>query len=83
MLARFKEVCDAVWKQREYRDKDVRETVIMLLPQLAAFCPEAFVRGYLDICLQHIIDTINKGNTKRGLAYIALGEMALVTLQMM
>ena len=78
MLARFKEVCETVLKYKDYRDKDVRETVIALLSQLAAFCPEAFIRGYLDICLTHIITTLKSGNTRRGAAYMALGNMALV-----
>lgn len=80
MLARFKEVCETVLKYKDYRDKDVRETVIQLLPRLAAFCPEAFVRGYLDICLNHIIGTLKNGSTRRGIAYEALGQMGLVSI---
>ncbi len=82
MLARFKEVCETVLKYKDYRDKDVREAVVSLLSQLAKFCPEAFIRGYLDQCLGHLIMTLKNGNTKRGAAYLALGNMALVPISL-
>lgn len=76
MLARFKEVCETVLQYKDHRERLVRETVVVLLPQLAAFEPEAFVRGYLNSCLGHIITTLQGGNA-HGTAYIALGEMAM------
>jgi hypothetical protein len=77
MLGRFKEVCDTVLLYRDHKDKLVKDAVIRLLPQLAAFEPEAFVRGYLDICLKHIIETL-KTNPSKGNTFIALGQMAIV-----
>jgi hypothetical protein len=76
MLARFKEVCDTVLKYRDHKDRLVRKTVIELLPLLAAFCPEAFVRGYLSQCMEYLIETLRGGHI-RDAAYLALGEMAV------
>ena len=76
MLARFKEVCDTVLKYREHKDRLVRKTVIELLPLLATFCPDAFVRGYLAACLDYLIETLRGGHI-RDAAYLALGEMAV------
>lgn len=39
MLARFKEICERVLKYRDSKDRMVAQTVISLLPRLAAFCP--------------------------------------------
>eukprot|EP00457_Paulinella_chromatophora_P000061 gb/GEZN01000061.1/.p1 GENE.gb/GEZN01000061.1/~~gb/GEZN01000061.1/.p1 ORF type:complete len:2707 (+),score=463.21 gb/GEZN01000061.1/:107-8227(+) len=77
MLSRFKEVCTCVLDFMSHPDRLVRETVISLLPKLAHFEPEAFVRGYLDVCLKHIITILKSSSATRGTAYLALGEMAL------
>jgi hypothetical protein len=47
MLARYKEICDVVVGFKDHRSSLVRDTVIALLPQLAAFEPDAFVRRYM------------------------------------
>jgi len=77
MLARFKEVCISVLKFKSHSNRLVRETVIALLPKLAHFESEAFVRLSLEDSLQHIIATLKSSSSTRGTAYIALGEMAL------
>ncbi len=76
MLGRFKEVCDTVLMYRDHKDRLVKEAVVRLLPQLASFEPEAFVRGYLDICLKHIIETL-KTNPNKGATFLALGHLAI------
>eukprot|EP01083_Nonionella_stella_P022317 61746_1 len=76
MLARFKEVCERVLQYRDHRDRMVCRTVIALLPRLVVFCPDAFVRGYLSTCLDHLINTL-KNHRYRETAYTALGEIAV------
>ena len=76
MLARFKEVSDSVLKYKDNSNRLVRRTVITLIPLLSNFCPDAFVRGYLDACLSHLIETL-KGGHIRDASYLALGEMAV------
>lgn len=64
---------------QDHRDRMVRESVMLLLPKLAAFAPEPFVRGYLGTCLSHIIATLKKAASENAVntAFVALGEMAL------
>ena len=76
MLPRFGEVCDAVLRYRDHRDRLVRRTVIALIPRLANYAPDAFVRGYLGTCLAHLIQSL-KHTSKRATAFIAMGKMSL------
>lgn len=47
MLARYREVCDTVLRFRDSKEKLIRRAVITLVPRLAAFAPERFVKSYL------------------------------------
>lgn len=47
MLARYREVCDTVLRFRDSKEKLVRRAVTSLVPRLAAFAPERFVKSYL------------------------------------
>nr|CCA19196.1 PREDICTED: similar to fkbprapamycin associated protein putative [Albugo laibachii Nc14] len=58
MIPRFHQVCETVLLYREAKDKLVNRTVCLLLPQLASFCPEAFVRYYLEDTVQHLLKQI-------------------------
>jgi hypothetical protein len=40
-----------------------------LLPLLADYCPDAFVRGYLASCLEYLIETLRAGHI-RDAAYL-------------
>ena len=52
MLARYREVCDTVLRFRDSKEKLIRRAVITLLPRLAAFAPERFVKSYLkQVCM--------------------------------
>lgn len=76
MIPRFKEVCDTVLRYKDCRDVLVRRTVSSLLPQLAKFCPDAFVRGYLDTCLDYLIKAVQNMN-ERSTAYSAIGKLSI------
>lgn len=76
MVPRFREVCDTVLQYKDSRDKLVRRTVCSLLPRLAKFCPDAFVRGYLDTCLEYLIRAVSN-SSERSTAYLSLGKLAL------
>lgn len=56
MLSRFKEVCETVLLLRDHKSLLIQETVIYLIPIMAKFCPEAFVKGFLDESMLHIIN---------------------------
>ena len=76
MVPRFNEVCATVLKYRGHRDALVRCTVIALMPRLAKFSPDAFVRGYLDECLASLLAS-TKRSSERSAAFLAIGKLAL------
>eukprot|EP00741_Cyanophora_paradoxa_P013833 tig00020710_g13353.t1 len=76
MVCRFQDACDAVLRYRDHKDRLLRRTVVPLLPRLASFCPEPFVRYYLNTSVQHLLALIRAAGPERGPAYIALGEIA-------
>ena len=75
MLARYREVCDTVLKFRDSKEKLVRRAVITLLPRLAAFAPERFVKSYLKQATEHLLSVLVVP-PERGAGFIALAEMA-------
>ncbi|GAB9472031.1 FKBP12-rapamycin complex-associated protein [Globisporangium polare] len=79
MVPRFREVCDTVLLYKDAKDRLVNRTVCALLPQLAEFCSDAFVRHYLNISLTHLMKRVatNTSSSERGIAFLALGRLAL------
>ena len=75
MLARYREVCETVLKFRESKEKLVRRAVITLLPRLAAFAPERFVKAYLQQSCEHLVAVLGVP-AERGAGFVALAEMA-------
>eukprot|EP00736_Rhodelphis_marinus_P007859 Rmarinus@m.12108 len=75
---RFKELCDAVLRFKDHRDRLIRRTVITLLPHIAQFSPNNFVRMYLTSCVNHLLSAVRTAGGDRGAAFIALGELARV-----
>ena len=76
MAPKFAEACDLVLKYKDSRNKLVRRTVIALLPRLAQYQPDAFISGYLDTILSHLIESL-KVASERATAFVALGRVAL------
>ena len=77
MLARFKEICESnIFKYKNNKDILIKETVISLIPKIAKFQPHAFVRNYLNICIDLILNNI-LNNSSRGILFQAYGDMIL------
>jgi hypothetical protein len=49
MLARYKEVVEAVFRYKDSKEKNIRRAVIGLLPRVAAFSPERFASGAREV----------------------------------
>jgi hypothetical protein len=75
MLARYREVCDTVLRFRDSKEKLVRRAVTALLPRLAAFAPERFVKSYLHQATQYLLGVLGLP-AERGAGFTAIGEMA-------
>ncbi|KAF9582493.1 phosphatidylinositol kinase- protein kinase tor1, partial [Lunasporangiospora selenospora] len=88
MSERFMETCDKVLRLRDHPDALVRRTVISLIPELAAYSPDDFVKHYLPIAMGHLLGQIHsekeRGSSKesdRANAFLAIGRLALVAKQ--
>ncbi|KAH9151558.1 hypothetical protein AeRB84_005855 [Aphanomyces euteiches] len=79
VMPRFREVCDVVLSFKDAKDKLVSRYVCALLPKLAAYCPDAFVRHYLDFCIAHLMKQVTNfvAVANRDVAFFALGKLAL------
>jgi FKBP12-rapamycin complex-associated protein len=75
MLARYREVCDTVLRFRDSKEKLVRRAVITLIPRLAAFAPERFVKSYLKQACEYLLSVLSVP-AERGAGFIAIAEMA-------
>jgi len=77
IIPRFSEICDTIIRHKDHKDMLVKRTVVALLPALAEISPFAFVDGgYLDVALAHLLDLVEKSNT-RGDAFLSLGKLAV------
>lgn len=76
MVPRFDEVCQTVLEHKSHSDKLVRIKVITLLPDLAKFSPDAFVRSYLDLCLKHLFAALDD-LSERNYCFESLGRLSL------
>lgn len=74
MLARYREACDTVLLFRGNQEKVIRRAVISLIPKLAAFAPERFVRSYLRQSTGHLLAVL-ACPSDQGAAFAALAEM--------
>jgi phosphatidylinositol kinase/protein kinase (PI-3 family) len=80
MVPRFREVCDTVLRYKDAKERLMSRAVSRLLPQLAEFCPGAFVQYYLDVCVAHLTKRILEYSapaSERGVAFFAMGRLAL------
>ncbi|KAI8813143.1 armadillo-type protein [Cladochytrium replicatum] len=76
MESRFRDRCDTVMRYKESRDSLVRRTVIVMLPTLASFQPDAFVASYLDSSMAYLLVQLRK-DRERGAAFISIGKIAI------
>lgn len=50
--------------------------MILLLPRLGTYSPDAFVHNYLNTCINHLLAAL-KNQDNKGVVFIALGEIAV------
>eukprot|EP00899_Mesostigma_viride_P025256 jgi/Mesvir1/5915/Mv00684-RA.1 len=75
MLARYKEVVETILKFRDHRDKQIRRSVTVLISRVAHFSPERFTSSYLQVCMKHLLKTL-QNVPERGVGFETLGEMS-------
>jgi hypothetical protein len=78
--SRFHEACDLVLRYRDARHPLVRRTVVVLLPRLAHYYPDAFLRGgYAQVTLAQLLGALRdpRQAAERGTVFVACGRVAL------
>ena len=73
-LSLWPQVCDGVLLLKDHRSKVVRASLINLIPRLSEYCPEAFVRSYLDDSIDVLMRCM-KTQELRGVALLAIGRL--------
>ena len=81
MQSRYKDACDHAMRHREDKDKFIRETVIALLPLLAAYSPPAFQQLYFRDAMNYLLTSLRLSTSSREVLFIALGQLCLCMQQ--
>ncbi|KAI8593944.1 armadillo-type protein [Geranomyces variabilis] len=72
----YKALCESVLKYKDHRDKLVRRTVILMIPNLAQFDPTDFVAAYMNGCMAYLLSQLKK-DRESSAAFIAIGKVAI------
>jgi FKBP12-rapamycin complex-associated protein len=80
--SRYREICDFALKYKEHKDKQVKRTVMNILPVIAGFSPQKFAgTHYLKDSVEYLLNAIGNKKEKfdRATAFEALGKIAVVS----
>ncbi|XP_033096355.1 serine/threonine-protein kinase mTOR-like [Anneissia japonica] len=76
MEEKFDSVCNQVLKYRSSRTSQIQQTLLTVLPRLAAFQPQRFVSKYLEDTMAYFLSCLRK-ERERSSAFQALGLLAV------
>lgn len=74
MVPRYTETCKAVLALKDHKSIVVRASLIQIIPNLAEYCPDSFVRSYLDDSLDTLIKCM-KSSELRSHALLSIGKL--------
>ncbi|PNF25178.1 Serine/threonine-protein kinase mTOR, partial [Cryptotermes secundus] len=77
MTERFDDVCKDVLTQRNSRSPHVHHTLLEILPRLAAFNKEKFVKTHLNTSMQYLLLSLRGREKDRSTAFTTIGLIAL------
>lgn len=77
MTDNYLDICKRVMEQRTSKSTHVQQTLYAILPRLAAFNREIFVRQYLKDAINILMSTLKGKEKDRNLAYVTLGYIAV------
>ncbi|KAI9797251.1 MAG: phosphatidylinositol kinase- protein kinase tor1 [Piccolia ochrophora] len=75
MNDRYREACDIILRFQDHRDALIRRQVVILIPILASYAPQDFVKTYLHKSMMHLQGQL-KREKERNPAFIAVGKVA-------
>lgn len=77
ILENYLEICAKVMEQKQSRSVHVQYTLLQLLPRLAAFNKEVFVRNYLADVIIYLLTTIKQKEKNSNMAFVTIGFVAV------
>jgi len=80
MNEKFNRICQVVLRHRQSRNPLIQQTLLSVLPRLAAFQPKTFVTNYLDETLLYLLGSLRK-DRERSAAFQAIGLLAVSVQQ--
>lgn len=76
MDSRYHELVETVLRFREHKELVIRKSVSLMLPALASYDSEIFVKDYLAACMQFLLVQLKK-EKERGFSFVAIGKIAI------
>lgn len=74
---RYEEVANMVLTQRLVRSNNIQQTLLTILPRLAAFNKEKFVQAHLNTSMNHLLTTVRGRDKDRPTAFTTIGLIAV------
>ncbi|UNI22822.1 Non-specific serine/threonine protein kinase [Purpureocillium takamizusanense] len=75
MQEHYQEACDIVFKHKDHRDPSIRNTVVLLIPDLASYSPADFAHTWLHKFMVYLSGMLKK-DKERNDAFLAIGNIA-------
>ncbi|KAJ9575042.1 hypothetical protein L9F63_007777, partial [Diploptera punctata] len=77
MIENFDSVCTDVLSQRVVRNMHIQHTLLAILPRLAAFNKDKFVKAHLGVSMQYLLSSLRGREKDRSTAFITIGLIAV------
>lgn len=73
----YDEICTKVLEQRHLKTSYVQQSLLNILPRLAAFNREEFVKKHLKNIVEYLLYTLKNREKDRNIAFVTLGFIAV------
>lgn len=73
----YDEICSKVLEQRYLKTSYVQQSLLNILPRLAAFNREEFVKKHLKNIVEYLLSTLKNREKDRNIAFVTLGFIAV------
>lgn len=77
IIDNYDEICAKVLEQRHLKTPYVQQSLLNILPRLAAFNREEFVKKHLKIIVDYLLFTLKNREKDRNIAFVTLGFIAV------
>ncbi|XP_064459506.1 serine/threonine-protein kinase mTOR-like [Ornithodoros turicata] len=74
LLKKFDQICDKVLRQRGIRNPHIQQVLHAVIPRLAAFQTDKFVKAYLPEAMSYLLGCLRR---ERSMAFLSIGLLAV------